>query len=148
MQNSIDSADVQASEWDAVLAHRSDATTIAQVRDRLTEHGVTPQAVAAALRDGGSGLAAAATSGRDDWAAPYGGLLAVALISAEVAAYSSHLVARASAVRSVAVDALLEDFSAVSVAGELGVSRQKVYEIARDSGKRRASIARGHDRPF
>ena len=29
------------------------------------------------------------------------------------------------------VDTLLDDFSAVSVARELGVSRQKVYEIAR-----------------
>ncbi|KAA9158969.1 hypothetical protein F6B41_01420 [Microbacterium lushaniae] len=148
MQNPIDAADVLALEWDAVLAHRGDASTVAQVKDRFIVHGVTPEAVAAALRDGGSGIAAAAASGREDWAAPYGGFLAVALIAAEVAAYSSHLVARASAVRSVAVDALLEDFSAVSVAGELGVSRQKVYEIARDSAKRRASIARGHDRPF
>jgi hypothetical protein len=31
----------------------------------------------------------------------------------------------------LAVEALLDDFSAVTVAGRLGVSRQKVYDIAR-----------------
>jgi hypothetical protein len=32
-------------------------------------------------------------------------------------------------VRAIAVDALLDEFSAVTVATRLGVSRQKVYEI-------------------
>jgi predicted DNA-binding protein YlxM (UPF0122 family) len=36
-------------------------------------------------------------------------------------------------VRAFAVELLLDDFSAVSVADELGVSRQKVYDIARAS---------------
>ncbi|MCK6066545.1 MULTISPECIES: hypothetical protein [Microbacterium] len=148
MDTSVGQSTTGAKEWTAVLAHRQDAATAAQVRDRFIEHGVTPDTVAAALGDGGAGLASAATSGRPDWAVPYGGLLGVALVAAEVAAYSSHLVARASAVRSVAVSALLEDFSAVSVAGDLGVSRQKVYEIARDSAKRRDGIRTGVDRDF
>jgi len=86
-------------------------------------------------------MAAAVASGRPDWAARYGGFLPAALIAAEVAARAAFLVARASIVRSVAVDALLEDESAVTVASELGVSRQKVYEIARDSTKRRTKLA-------
>ena len=72
-----------------------------------------------------------------------GGLLAVALLAGEVAAFSAHLVSRASAVRSIAVDTLLDDFSAVSVAGDLGVSRQKVYEIARSGSRLRTPRARG-----
>ena len=35
--------------------------------------------------------------------------------------------------RALAVDALLEDFSAVTVAAYLGVSRQKVYDLSRAS---------------
>jgi hypothetical protein len=57
----------------------------------------------------------------------------VALLAAEVSALAAHLNARASAVRALAVDALLEDFSAVTVAAYLGVSRQKVYDLSRAS---------------
>lgn len=131
------------SEWDAVLAHRVDEATIAAVRARFIDAGVSPEVVAEALRDGGESLFRAASSEHPDWATRFGGLLAAALLAGEVAAYSSHLVARASAVRSVAVDSLLEDFSAVSMASELGVSRQKVYEIAR--GGARLREARGRD---
>jgi hypothetical protein len=38
---------------------------------------------------------------------------------------------RGVAVRPLAVDALLEDHSAVTVAARLGISRQKVYDISR-----------------
>jgi hypothetical protein len=34
-------------------------------------------------------------------------------------------------VRALAVDALLDEFSAVTVAAHLGVSRQKVYDLSR-----------------
>ena len=131
------------SDWDTVLAHRPDEATIAAVRARFVDAGVSAEAVAAALRDGGESLFRAASTEHPGWAAHFGGLLAAALLAGEVAAYSSHLVARASSVRSVAVDSLLEDFSAVSVASELGVSRQKVYEIAR--GGARLREARGRD---
>ena len=118
--------------WDAVLAHRPPDTRAA-VRERLESAGVTPEHLAAALRDGGDDLFAAATADNrgDDWAEPFGGPLAVALIAAEVGALTAHLTSRASAVRAVAVEALLDDYSAVAVASRLGVSRQKVYDIAR-----------------
>ncbi|UQU66741.1 hypothetical protein COUCH_10945 [Couchioplanes caeruleus] len=121
--------------WDAVLAHRPPDTREA-IRDRLVAAGVTPDRVAAALRDGGDGIFAAATAQDrgEDWAKPYGGPLAVALIAAEVGALTAHLTSRASAVRALAVEALLEDYSAVAVASRLGVSRQKVYDIARPGG--------------
>jgi hypothetical protein len=123
------------SGWDVVLAHRPPETREA-VRDRLASAGVTPEQVGAALRDGGDEIFAAATAQDrdDDWAKPYGGPLAVALIAAEVGALTAHLTSRASAVRAVAVEALLEDYSAVAVASRLGVSRQKVYDIARPGG--------------
>lgn len=133
-------SDVRSTEtagWDDVLAYRADPVAATEVINRLVAAGVTPDAVSASLRDAGSGLADDAVSGRADWAASYGGLLAAALIASEVAAYASHLISRASAIRSIAIDALLDDHSAVSVAADLGVSRQKVYEIARDSNKRR-----------
>ncbi len=57
--------------------------------------------------------------------------LAVALLSAEVSIFAAHLNSRASGVRSAAVAELLDEYSAVTVAAELGVARQKVYEIAR-----------------
>jgi hypothetical protein len=93
------------------------------------------------LADGGDALYAAAASGLADWAAPFGGPLAAALLAAEVSALSAHLSSRASGVRSLAVDSLLDDYSAVSVAARLGVSRQKVYEISR-SGLRPPYIDR------
>lgn len=66
-----------------------------------------------------------------DWADRFGGPLAVALLAAEVSALAAHLNARGSAVRALAVDALLDEFSAVTVAAHLGVSRQKVYDLSR-----------------
>ena len=116
--------------WDAVLAHRTpDARQ--PVRERFELAGVAPQLVRTALADGGDELFAAATGGAADWAKPFGGPLAVALIAAEVSALTAHLTSRASAVRALAVEALLDDYSAVTVASRLGVSRQKVYDIAR-----------------
>lgn len=83
------------------------------------------------LEDAGDRLYQAAASGEEAWAVAFGGERAVALLAAEVSALMSHLVARAASVRSVCVDALLDEFSAVTVAGALGVARQKVYELAR-----------------
>jgi hypothetical protein len=120
------------SDWDLVLAHRPPDTR-AQVRARFESAGVEARQVWAALGDAGDELFEAATSGMDDWAKPYGGPLAVALLAAEVGAVTAHLTSRSSAIRAVAVDALLDDFSAVTVANRLGVSRQKVYDIARPS---------------
>ncbi|WP_143938787.1 hypothetical protein [Tessaracoccus rhinocerotis] len=122
-------------EWSHVLEHRrkDGPETVEAVVERFEAAGVTPAQVASHLEDGGDRLFAAAASGGEDWAAPFGGERAVALISAEVSALMSHLVARAASVRSVCVDALLEEFSAVTVAGALGVARQKVYELARAS---------------
>jgi hypothetical protein len=118
--------------WDAVLAHRPPDSR-GSVRERFESAGVTPGQLRAALDDGGDELYAAATSGAEDWAKPFGGALAVALIAAEVGALTAHLTSRSSAIRAVAVESLLDDFSAVTVAGRLGVSRQKVYDIARSS---------------
>lgn len=116
--------------WATVLAHRPpDARH--DVAARLEGCGIGPARVAATLADGGDALHAARSSGDPDWAAPFGGPLAVALLAAEVGALTAHLTSRASAVRGAAVDDLLEDVSAVSVAAALGVSRQKVYDIAR-----------------
>jgi hypothetical protein len=119
--------------WDTVLAHRAPGAR-EPVRERFEAAGVAPAQVRAALEDGGDELYAAATGGGDDWAKPFGGALAVALIAAEVGALTAHLTSRSSAIRAVAVEALLDDYSAVTVAGRLGVSRQKVYDIARPSG--------------
>lgn len=128
--------------WEGVLAHRADPAAAALARGRFEGQGITVDLVAASLADNGAALFRDVSSGRPDWAVPYGGLLGAALLAGEVAIYCSTLVARASAIRSVAVDALLDDFSAVSVAADLGVSRQKVYEIARGGAKLRESIAR------
>jgi hypothetical protein len=116
--------------WDAILAHRPAGAREA-VRERFVSAGVEPSDVRAALSDGGDRLFAAVTSGDEDWAKPFGGPLAVALLAAEVGALTAHLTSRSSAIRAAAVEALLDDFSAVTVAGRLGVSRQKVYDIAR-----------------
>jgi hypothetical protein len=101
------------------------------VGQRFVEHGITPDQVKAVLDDGGDALYAAAGSGDKTWADRFGGPLAVALLAAEVSALAAHLNARGSAVRALAVDALLDEFSAVTVAAHLGVSRQKVYDISR-----------------
>lgn len=116
--------------WDEVLGHRPDDVR-ASVGERLAESGVDPERLRAVLRDMGDGLYSAAAGGAKDWAEEFGGPLAVALLAAEVSALAAHLNSRASAVRAVAVDELLEDFSAVTVAARLGVSRQKVYDVAR-----------------
>jgi hypothetical protein len=116
--------------WDVVLAHRP-ADARQAVRERFVSAGVEPAQVRAALADGGDRLFAAVTSGDDDWAKPFGGPLPVALLAAEVGAMTAHLTSRSSAIRAAAVGALLDEFSAVTVAGRLGVSRQKVYDIAR-----------------
>jgi hypothetical protein len=116
--------------WNIVLAHRPPEARSA-VRERFESAGVAPAQVLAALSDGGDELHAAATAGADDWAKPFGGALAVALLAAEIGALTAHLTSRSSAIRAVAVEALLDDYSAVTVANRLGVSRQKVYEIAR-----------------
>lgn len=130
-----------ALSWEKVLAHRPDDAGREAAKQRFIEHGVGPELVARHLADTGAELHAAAATGRSDWSAPYGGLLAVALLTGEVTVYCSHLVARASAVRSIAVDSLLQDFSAVSVAADLGISRQKVYEIARGGSRARSVVA-------
>lgn len=125
----------EAATWAHVLAHRrrDDPATVASVIERFAAAGVTPDQVAFHLQDGGDRLYAAAAAGTEGWAAPFGGERAVALLAAEVSALMSHLVARAASVRSVCVEALLDEFSAVTVAGALGVARQKVYELARAS---------------
>ena len=132
----------QDTQWVGVLAHRSpDASGFDEVVDRLIACDVTPEQLQRVLADGGDGLYTAALSGEPNWADAFGGTLAVALLAAEVSALAAHLNSRASGVRSVAVDDLLDDYSAVTVAADLGVSRQKVYEIAR-SGLRPPYIDR------
>ncbi len=116
--------------WEDVLAHRP-ASVQGEVQARFMESGVEPGRVVEVLADGGDGLYAAARSGDPRWAERFGGQLAAALLAAEVGALTAHLTSRASAVRAAAVEALLEEFSAVSVAASLGISRQKVYDIAR-----------------
>jgi hypothetical protein len=116
--------------WEAVLAHRP-AEVRGAVRDRFVDHKIPPDQVRTVLEDGGDSLYAAANSGDEDWADRFGGPLAVALLAAEVSALAAHLNARGSAVRALAVDALLDEFSAVTVAAHLGVSRQKVYDLSR-----------------
>jgi hypothetical protein len=116
--------------WPTVLAHRP-ADQRAAAADRFIENGIGPDRVAAVLDDLGHGLCVAASAGRDDWAEAFGGRLAVALLAAEVSALAAHLNSRASTVRAKAVDGLLDEYSAVTVAARLGISRQKVYEISR-----------------
>lgn len=129
-----------AAEWVNVLAHREDPAVAAEVRQRFEEQGLGPGEVAAVLQDGGGRLFADAAADRPGWTVPYGGLLAVALLASEAAARSAFLLSRAAAVRAGAVDALLEDVSAVQVAAQLGISRQKVHEIGRAGAKWRRSL--------
>jgi ABC-type Fe2+-enterobactin transport system substrate-binding protein len=119
-----------ASAWDAVLGHRP-ADVRAEVSGRFRAHGITLDQVRVVLADMGDGLYAAATSGDEEWAESVGGPLAAALLAAEVSALAAHLNSRCSAVRALAVDGLLDDLSAITVAALLGVSRQKVYDISR-----------------
>ncbi|WP_432840079.1 hypothetical protein [Dactylosporangium sp. CA-092794] len=117
--------------WKEVLAHRDPADAVQAAR-RFDESGLTPDRVRAALADGGDALYAAARTGEPGWAEEFGGPLAVALLAAEVSAFASHLNSRAARLRSLAVNQLLDDLSAVTVAEHLGVSRQKVYDLARN----------------
>lgn len=118
-------------QWSHVLAHRTDGDNLQEASLRFENHGVTPQQVHAALTDGGDALYAAAASGQEDWTEAFGGPLAVALLAAEVSALAASLNSRASSIRALAVAQLLDDFSAVTVASQIGVARQKVYEVAR-----------------
>ena len=119
--------------WERILAHRPSELRAA-VADRFVENGLTVEQVRRALDDLGDALYSAAKSADDDWTERFGGPLAAALLAAEVSSLAAHLNSRGSAVRALAVDALLDDFSAVAVATELGVSRQKVYDISRGKG--------------
>ncbi|MDK1361243.1 hypothetical protein QNO00_13340 [Arthrobacter sp. zg-Y1219] len=116
--------------WDRVLSHRP-APERAAAAARFEAAGLSAAMVQSVLSDGGDHLYAAASAGEPGWAVPFGGTLAVALLAAEVGALAAQLGRRASGIRSLAAADLLEDFSAVTVAEELGVSRQKIYEIAR-----------------
>jgi hypothetical protein len=123
---------VSDAEWQSVLAHRpADDGSRDAAAARFTGAGVTAAQVREALLDGGDALYQAAQQRTGGWAEPFGGNLAVALLAAEVSVFAAHVNSRASGIRSEAVAGLLEDYSAVTVAGELGVSRQKVYDIAR-----------------
>jgi len=111
--------------WRDVLAHRPEDQHQA-ITERFLAAGVDAETV-----DGGDALHAAASSGAEDWSQQFGGALPAALLAAEVSLLAAHLVSRASAVRALAVEALLDDYSAVAVAAALGVSRQKVYDIGK-----------------
>jgi hypothetical protein len=117
-------------EWAEVLAHRP-SDTHPDVIGRFEAAGIEPKQVLEVLADAGDSLYSAALAGGDGWAEQFGGALAAALLAAEVSALAAHLNSRASAVRASAVNALLDEFSAVAVGAHLGVSRQKVYEISR-----------------
>jgi hypothetical protein len=116
--------------WEQTLAYRP-ADIRDSVHQRLINNGVTVEQVRAVLQDGGDALRAAASSDDKNWTDYFGGPVAVALLAAEVSALAAHLNSRASAVRARAVQELLDEYSAVSVAAHLGVSRQKVYDISR-----------------
>ncbi len=119
-------------QWQQVLTHRAaDDGSRDVAATRFTERGITPEQVSAVIADCGDALYSAAAGGKPGWAEPFGGPLAVALLAAEVSIFAAHLNSRASGVRSAAVAELLDEYSAVTVASELGVARQKVYEIAR-----------------
>ena len=122
--------DIPETPWDKVLIHRPPAER-AGVAARFEAAGLSALEVQAVLADGGDHLYAAALAGAPGWADPFGGMLAAALLAGEVGALAAQLGRRASGIRSLAAADLLEDFSAVTVAEELGVSRQKIYDIAR-----------------
>ncbi|QQS00212.1 MAG: hypothetical protein IPK37_15115 [Austwickia sp.] len=120
-------------DWVRVLAHRQKEGqhVVETVIERFRDAGVRPSEVESHLCDGGDRLYSAARLHDERWADEFGGPRAVALLAAEVSALMSHLVARAASVRSVGVEALLDEFSAVTVASVIGVARQKVYELAK-----------------
>ena len=116
--------------WDTVLSHRLPEER-AGIAARFDAAGLSAEQVQAVLADGGDRLYAAAQAGSAGWTESFGGTLAAALLAGEVGALAAQLGRRASGIRSLAAADLLEDFSAVTVAEELGVSRQKIYGIAR-----------------
>ncbi|QGF23202.1 hypothetical protein [Raineyella fluvialis] len=143
--------------WQLALPHRvHDGTFHAAVR-RLADAGVTPEALLEAYADGGDALYRCAVAAGDPlgrpsapvddagprrtgrraargWAEEYGGCLAVALVAAEIGALTMHLGARAAFVRARAVRDLLLEWPAATLAEDLGVARQKVYDIGRRGG--------------
>ncbi len=126
--------------WNQVLAHRSEADASRQeAAARFIANGIGPEQVWSVLIDGGDALYAAAADG-PGWTERFGGPLAVALLAAEVSALAAHLSARAAGVRASAVEELLDEYSAIAVAAQLGVSRQKVYELGRGSDTRPPAI--------
>lgn len=128
----VELAEQREAEWWRVLAHRrGDESGARAAIERFESAGVTPADVRAHLIDGGDLLYRVASEGGVGWADAFGGHRVTALIAAEVSALMSHLVARAATVRSASIGALLDDYSAVTVANALGVARQKVYELAR-----------------
>ncbi|WP_354178408.1 hypothetical protein [Arthrobacter sp. UYP6] len=128
--NSHPGDDIPETRWDRVLSHRPPEER-AGVAARFEAAGLPAEQVRTVLADGGDRLYAAAVAGSPGWAEPFGGTLAAALLAGEVGALAAQLGRRASGIRSLAAADLLEDFSAVTVAEELGVSRQKIYDIAR-----------------
>lgn len=128
--NSHPGDDIPDPVWDSVLSHRP-AEERRAIAGRFETAGLSAEQVRTVLADGGDLLYAAAAEGSPGWAEPFGGTLAAALLAGEIGALAAQLGRRASGIRSLAAADLLEDFSAVTVAEELGVSRQKIYEIAR-----------------
>lgn len=122
--------DIPPRRWSEVLSHRPPEERD-PVAARFEAAGLSAGQVQTVLADGGDRLYAAAVAGSPGWAERFGGTLAAALLAGEVGALAAQLGRRASGIRSLAAADLLEDFSAVTVAEELGVSRQKIYEIAR-----------------
>ena len=120
--------------WSDVLSHR-EPDQVPEIASRLASAGVTPDMTATALADSGEMLASRMESGDPGWEQDYGGMLGVALLAGEVSAQAAFRVSQASNVRSGAVNALLDEYSAVFVASQLGISRQKVYEIGRAASK-------------
>lgn len=135
------SANRLSPRWNDVLAHRPEADgSRREAAGRFIANDISPERVWAVLVDGGDALYAAAADG-PGWTEPFGGPLAVALLAAEVSALAAHLSARAAGVRASAVEDLLDEYSAIAVASQLGVSRQKVYELGRGSESRPSAIA-------
>lgn len=126
---------VDTQTWAVVLSHRP-ADERAGVIDRFVAAGVEPGDLAAVLADGGDALYTGSQDASATWADRFGGPHAVALLAAEVSALAAHVNSRASVVRSRAVGELLDDYSAVTVAAAIGVSRQKVYDIGRPASPR------------
>lgn len=97
----------------------------------LERYGLTPHVVRQHLADGGDKLWAAAQGAASaGWADPVDGPLTVTLLAREVMEYAAHLSARAAEVRRIGVNELLQEYSVVTVAGALRVSRQTVYSMA------------------